>query len=57
MHLLNILMKNKLRSLLFVTLAEKLALDDNITNGHNVITQSLSVEDPIEKPLEEPVKE
>ena len=55
MNLLNILLKKKLRSLLFVTPAEKSTL--NITNGQNVITQSLSVEDPIEKPLEEPVKE
>ena len=57
MHLLNILLKKKLRSLLFVTPAEKSTLNDNTTNGQNVITQSLSVEDPIEKPLEEPVKE
>ena len=57
MHLLNILLKKKLRSLLFVTPAEKSTLNDDITNGQNVITQSLSVEDPIEKLLEEPVKE
>jgi len=40
-----------------VTPAEKSTLNDNTTNGQNVIAQSLSVEDPIEKPLEEPVKE